>query len=118
MEFLDEKEEDIMAMEADLTLKEKGWKTKEVEAYNDFLRKNLAKEEVVEQKEKEVKYPQVYQMINDIRSKIETGDVEGARRVLANLESTYGGMVNLEDQRLINYDINELKTNLKLASLT
>ncbi len=114
---LEEHEEDIMAREAELKLQERRWKKDATTAYADYLKSQLKDEPVAGASPKEEKYPQVYQMINDIRSKIEGGDLAGAKRQLSNLEATYSGSVRLEDKRLVNYDINELKTSIKLASL-
>jgi hypothetical protein len=116
---LSEQEEEMMRREAEIKLQESGWKKRETEAYADFLRRNLQEEPIAGvAKAREEKYPQIYQMIGDIRRKIDTRDITGARRAISNLQSACDEMVSLEDKRMINYDISELKTSIKLASLT
>ena len=60
----------------------------------------------------------IHAMIDQAKTLIHTGNVEGAKQMLAQIEQEHRGIKDSPGKKMISYDIMDLKTSLKLALLS
>jgi hypothetical protein len=60
----------------------------------------------------------IHALIDQVKNLIHTGNIAGARQMLAQIEQEHRKIKDSPDKRIIGYDILDLKTSLKLASLS
>ena len=106
-------------------LQEQAWKLSLREQTLESKREEVVKEYLQEAVEKTFaaapligeRYPKIHQMIDSARKNLEHGDIDTAARIVVELELLAEQIKNPEEKRLVSYDIKDLKTSIKLASL-
>ncbi|MCX6708185.1 MAG: hypothetical protein NTW67_00850, partial [Candidatus Woesearchaeota archaeon] len=86
-------------------------------AFSAYLREEV--ERVQQGKPgKEIMHPDIHAMIDDAREKVMQGSIDEAIRMVAEVEVLVDRLQDASQKRLFYYDIRDLKTSIKLASLT
>ena len=86
-------------------------------AFSEYLREEV--ERVQQGKPgKEVMNPEIHAMIDDARERLMRGQLDEAVRLVAEAEYLVDKLQDASQKRLFYYDIRDLKTSIKLASLT
>ncbi len=86
-------------------------------AFSEYLREEVERVEHGKPG-REIMNPQIHGMIDDAREKVMKGDLDEAVRLVAEAEYLVDKLQDASQKRLFYYDIRDLKTSIKLASLT
>lgn len=86
-------------------------------AFSEYLREEV--ERVKQGKPgREVMNPEIHAMLDDAREKVMQGSLDAAVRLVAEAEYLIGKMHDENEKRVLMYDVKDLKTSIKLATLT
>ncbi len=86
-------------------------------AFSEYLREEV--ERVTQGRPgREIVHPEIHAMIDDAREKVMQGNVDGAIRLIAEAELLVDKVHNPSQKRLLLYDVRDVKTSIKLATLT
>ena len=66
---------------------------------------------------KDVAHPGIHSMIDDARERLMHGNIDDAVRLVAELEVAIEKVKDISERRTFEYDIRDLKTSIKLATL-
>jgi len=91
--------------------------TNEVKALTKYLSQELEKE-VSGDVPLSTKHPEIYGIIEDAKANLREGNLNDAIRMIVRLDILTEKIKDATEKRSINYDIMELKTDLKLATLS
>ncbi len=86
-------------------------------AFSEYLREEVERAQLGKPG-RESPNPEIHGMIDDAREKVMRGNIDEAVLVLSQAEFLVDKLQNQEQRRLFMYDIRDLKTSIKLASLT
>ncbi len=86
-------------------------------AFKEYLREEV---ERVEQGKpgREIMNPEIHAMIDDAREKVMRGQLDDAVRLVSEAEYLIDKLGDASQKRLLMYDVRDLKTSIKLATLT
>ncbi|VVB81961.1 Chromosome partition protein Smc [uncultured archaeon] len=86
-------------------------------AFSEYLREEVERVQVGKPG-RELAHPEIHAMIDDAREKVMQGSIDEAVRMVAEVEVLVDKIQDPAQKRLFYYDLRDLKTSIKLASLT
>lgn len=89
---------------------------KESQAFREYVHEELEKSKG-EISKGESKHPEIHSLKDQVHRRLESGDVEGAVSLIAQLELLVNKIKDPEEKKMVMYDIKELKANIKLSML-
>ncbi len=86
-------------------------------AFSEYLREEVERAKMGKPG-REIMNPEIHVMIDDAREKVMQGKLDDAIRLVAEAEYLIDKVQNMNDKRMLMYDIRDLKASIKLATLT
>jgi hypothetical protein len=90
---------------------------RKVKAFESYLREEVEREQQGRPL-RELRYPEIHAMIDDAKQKVMQGSIQDASRMIAEIELLVEKVRDPSERRVFEYDIRDLKTSIKLATLT
>ncbi len=86
-------------------------------AFSEYLREEVERARMGKPG-REIVNPEIHGMIDDAREKVMQGKLDEAVRLVAEAEYLIDKVPNVNEKRLLMYDVRDLKASIKLATLT
>ena len=112
---LQTKEKILTNKEAIIVRKEQRLKEHEDEAVMDYMRETVGEE--FGKLPTTTRFPEIQELLDDARSALNSGNTDKAVRLASEIDLLIDRLKELEEKRRFMYDLLELKTDIKLASL-